>query len=76
MNKQIKVGDTFRVFEVVNTTRQDRTIIGKTTIELAEYMYFKKIKYRTVLINNESRFWKYELKQVGTIRVTSLKDAQ
>lgn len=74
MNNQIKVGDTFPVFEVVNTTRADKTIIGKTTIELGEYMFFKKIKYRTVPINDNDRFWKSELKQVGTIRIKNLKD--
>lgn len=70
-----KVGDTFRVFEVVDSHKH---INGKTGIEI-EFDKFDcdlshHILFERKIINNRMWFRAEELKQVGTIRIKSLKD--
>ena len=74
MKKQIKVGDTFRVFEVVNFP-DNSCPIGLQGIEVRvkenqTYPYLVKINTP----DRECWFESSEIKQVGTIRIKSLKD--
>lgn len=68
----MKVGDTFRVFEVVDN---NLTIFGKTGIEY-KYDNNGSLNHR-IYLNAKcfSNIWMKpkELKQVGTIRIKSLK---
>jgi len=73
---EIKVGDTFRVFEVVNFPDHSCPI-GCTGIEVA-FLNGDSCPH-LVKINTEDRecwFESSELKQVGTIRIKHLKDAR
>jgi len=70
MKTEIKVGDTFRVFEVVNPMfESEDKFIGKQSLERKSVL---RLNYLFISDN----IWdiKHELKQVGTIRIKSLKD--
>ena len=67
MKTEIKVGDTFRVFEVVKPENTVKDYKGKQFVET----YKGALAYS---IYAELAFAEHELKQVGTIRIKSLKD--
>ena len=73
MNKQIKVGDTFRVFEVVKREGyMGQRISNVTGIEIPNKN--KLYPYRLLTKNGESLHFECEVKQVGTIRIKWLKE--
>jgi len=73
----MKVGDTFRVFEVLNTYD---FLNSKTGIEIQFDKSDSNLPHRILLnnknINNRMWFKSKELKQVGTIRIKSLKSGK
>ena len=68
----MKVGDTFRVFEVVKPGVGFEACLNKIGIE-EEFKPKLKYPHRLNLSNCNSVFETSELKQVGTLRIKSLK---
>ena len=71
----MKVGDTFRVFEVVKPGLGFEACLEKTGIE-ESYVENLEYPHRLNLINCNSVFRSSEIKQVGTIRIKSLKNGK
>jgi len=73
--EQVKVGDTFRVFEVVKST-YFKDFTGYQTIEVKDDCYQDDFVINTFLncrsVKNLHFFVK-NLKQVATVRITKLK---
>lgn len=69
----MKVGDTFRVFEVVNPKGVMVNRKGKTGIEL-NFNQNSHTPHRLSI--SILTFFPEELKQVGTIRIKSLKNGK
>jgi len=76
----MKVGDTFRVFEVMKTNEYYDFLNSKTGIEIKFDKSDSNLPHRILLsnknINNRMWFKSKELKQVGTIRIKSLKSGK
>lgn len=76
----MKVGDTFRLFEVVVTAEYYDFLNSKTGIEIKFDKSDSNLPHLILLnnknINNRLWFKSKELKQVGTIRIKSLKNGK